>query len=159
MSTERKRSGFTLVEILIVVIILGILAAIIIPQFSDASNEARESTLTSNLQILRSQVGLYKIQHRDVYPDSTDTVTFETALTTRTDELGAASTDPDALGPYMQRVPNNPFTTDDADPLFIFGVLDSAAAGGSHWFFNTVTGAVIANDGGESPDGTLHSSY
>jgi len=39
-----KNSGFTLVEILIVVVILGILAAIVIPQFSQASLEAREST-------------------------------------------------------------------------------------------------------------------
>ena len=161
MSIERKRSGFTLVEILIVVIILGILAAIIIPQFSDASTEARESTLTSNLQILRSQVGLYKIQHLDEYPDSTvDSATFEAGLTTQTDDLGDASTDPDALGPYMQKVPNNPFTTNAAHPFFTFGGLDTDAADDSHWFFNTVTGAIIANDGGTAPDSvTLHSSY
>ena len=50
MMTKRKNSGFTLVEILIVVVILGILAAIVIPQFSQASNEARESSLKSNLK-------------------------------------------------------------------------------------------------------------
>ena len=47
-----KRSangGFTLVEILIVVIILGILAAIVIPQFTQASTEARISNLKTNL--------------------------------------------------------------------------------------------------------------
>ena len=151
---SRKRSGFTLVEILIVVIILGILAAIIIPQFTDASSEARESTLTSNLQILRSQIGLYKIQHRDTYPDSTSTATFETALTTRTDEFGAASVAADALGPYMQKIPANPFS-DTADPLFGFD--GAVAAGGSHWDFDTTTGAITANDGGTSPDGTAHS--
>jgi len=42
---KRNSRGFTLVEILIVVIILGILAAIVIPQFSSASNDARRSNV------------------------------------------------------------------------------------------------------------------
>ena len=78
---KTRRTGFTLVEILIVVIILGILAAIVIPQFTEASSDARESSLTSNLQTLRSQLGLFKIQHNDDYPNSTDTDTFEDRLT------------------------------------------------------------------------------
>ena len=62
------RRGFTLVEILIVVIILGILAAIVIPQFTNASQNARESSLQSTLQTLRSQIQLYKLQHGDSLP-------------------------------------------------------------------------------------------
>ena len=46
----RGSSGFTLVEILIVVIILGILAAIVIPQFTNASNDARQNSVASTLQ-------------------------------------------------------------------------------------------------------------
>ena len=150
MSIERKRSGFTLVEILIVVIILGILAAIIIPQFSDASNEARESTLTSNLQILRSQVGLYKIQHLDNYPVA-PTAAFETSLTTQTEEDGTAWVSGPALGPYMQKVPDNPFATTDVK--FVF---DSVTDGTSHWNFDTTTGAITANDDQDTPDGDNH---
>ena len=47
--THGRKSGFTLIEILIVVIILGILAAIVIPQFSNASNDARKSSLASTV--------------------------------------------------------------------------------------------------------------
>ncbi len=61
----KAESGFTLVEILIVVVILGILAAIVIPQFTDASTQAKESALASDLQMMRSQLELYKIQHND----------------------------------------------------------------------------------------------
>ncbi len=68
MKARVRKSGFTLVEILIVVIILGILAAIIIPQFTDASTDAKQSSLDSNLQTLQSQFELYKVQHNDVYP-------------------------------------------------------------------------------------------
>ncbi|MEE9370683.1 MAG: prepilin-type N-terminal cleavage/methylation domain-containing protein, partial [Sedimentisphaerales bacterium] len=61
----KAESGFTLVEILIVVVILGILAAIVIPQFTDASTQAKESALASDIQMMRSQLELYKIQHND----------------------------------------------------------------------------------------------
>src|SRR5436309_12266584 len=66
--TRRSQRGFTLVEILIVVIILGILAAIVIPQFTNASNDARKSNLSSQLQTLRAQIELYKLQHKETNP-------------------------------------------------------------------------------------------
>ncbi len=64
-----RKGGFTLVEILIVVIILGILAAIVIPQFTNASQDARKSSVSSLLQTIRSQIELYKIQHGDTLPN------------------------------------------------------------------------------------------
>src|SRR5437764_13888180 len=65
---RRSKRGFTLVEILIVVIILGILAAIVIPQFTNASQDARKSNVVSQLQTLRAQIELYKLQHKDSIP-------------------------------------------------------------------------------------------
>ena len=70
-----------MVEILIVVVILGILAAIVIPQFTEASTEAKVSRLASDLQTMRSQIELYKIQHSDVLPGTVDDVDFEAAMT------------------------------------------------------------------------------
>ena len=64
-----RRRAFTLIEILIVVVILGILAAIVIPQFTDASTQATESSVRSQLQTIRAQLELYKVQNNDVYPD------------------------------------------------------------------------------------------
>ncbi|MBX3351470.1 MAG: type II secretion system protein [Phycisphaeraceae bacterium] len=63
-----RRNAFTLVEILIVVVILGILAAIVIPQFTKASESAVRSTLKSQLQTIVSQVELYRVRNRGVYP-------------------------------------------------------------------------------------------
>lgn len=65
--------GFTLIELLIVVIILAILAAIVIPQFANTTNDAREGALDANLSTLRSAVELYKIQHKNVYPGTAPT--------------------------------------------------------------------------------------
>jgi len=102
MSVVRQaKRGFTLVEILIVVIILGILAAIVIPQFTNASQDARKSSLVSQLQTLRSQVELYKLQHGDALPD----------LVTSWDPfLKTSSYGGKTYGPYMQAVPTNPLT-------------------------------------------------
>ncbi len=124
-----KRTGFTLVEILIVVIILGILAAIIVPQFTDASNEARMSSIQSDLQTVRSQIELYKAQHNDEDPwaqsDGTS-VGFWTQMTTKTNPDGTAGGN---LGPYLQQEPGNPFRNDSTTVL---NVADDGDAGW-HW--------------------------
>jgi len=66
---QRNRSNaFTLVEILIVVVILGILAAIVIPQFTKASESAVRSTLKSQLQTIVSQIELYRVRNKGIYP-------------------------------------------------------------------------------------------
>lgn len=138
---NRKQSAFTLVEILIVVVILGILAAIVIPQFTDAGNDARASSLKSDLQTIRSQLALYKVQHLDTYPVA---ATFVTQLTTKTDSAGAAGGN---LGPYLQTFPANPYSN-----LATVEVENGTAGrgNGSHgWHFDTATGAFSSDDNAE----------
>ncbi|MBN1942013.1 MAG: prepilin-type N-terminal cleavage/methylation domain-containing protein [Phycisphaerae bacterium] len=53
---KRKNDAFTLIEILVVVILVGIMAAIVIPQFTDASDDARENRDVMNLRILQNAV-------------------------------------------------------------------------------------------------------
>jgi general secretion pathway protein G len=60
--------GFTLIEILIVVVILGILAAIVIPQFTNAAQDANVSSARSQLQTMRSQIELYRVQNNGAIP-------------------------------------------------------------------------------------------
>jgi len=110
MTVRRTRKGgFTLVEILIVVIILGILAAIVIPQFTSASQDARKNSLTSQLQTLRSQIELYKLQHLDNLP--TTLIGSSPAwdqLTNKSDNTGATgTTSAYPFGPYLQSAPTN----------------------------------------------------
>ena len=67
--TKRNQSrGFTLIEILIVVVILGILAAIVIPQFTNAAQDANVSSARSQLQTMRSQIELYRVQNNGAIP-------------------------------------------------------------------------------------------
>lgn len=139
-----KRSAFTLVEILIVMVILGILAAIVIPQFSQASQEAKLSDLINNLQMIRTQVELYKIQHFNELPGTGAHMDFVTAMTSfsQPDGMPSVAGSPNAFGRYLQKVPNNPFT--------MTNTIDVSAMepeiGTSAWFFNTETGEFRAND-------------
>jgi prepilin-type N-terminal cleavage/methylation domain-containing protein len=64
----RIQAGFTLVELLIVVIILAVLAAIIVPQFSSATKDAELAALDANLARLRAAIELYQAQHGGKYP-------------------------------------------------------------------------------------------
>lgn len=121
IKVNNRTRGFTLVEILIVVVILGILAAIVIPQFTNASQEASASSLKSQLQTVRSQIELMRVKHNGFVPD------FVT-------EQWLPLTDPDAYdpgwteGPYLQSDPINPFT---GNSLIV--------AGTSHLFGSSAT--------------------
>ena len=145
----RKNKGFTLVEILIVVVILGILAAIVIPQFSQASTDAKLSSLTSNLQSIRSQIELYKIQHNDELPGA-GTATLVDALTDQTDIAGAAGTD---YGPYLQSIPVNPFN--NLNTIATGTAAASPLDNTTGWYFNTTTGEFWANDDFDATHGDL----
>jgi len=137
----RSQKGFTLVEILIVVVILGILAAIVIPQFTSASTEAKNNSLKADLQTLRSQIELFKIQHDDTWPGggmgSLTDVQFVTDMTTRQTYGGKA------YGPYMQKVPANAFTNSGTMTFVATGSHENNAAG---WNMDPNTGEVHPTD-------------
>lgn len=132
----KAEKGFTLVEILIVVVILGILAAIVIPQFTSASTEAKESALVSDIQSMRSQIELYKIHHNDELP-GTQGIDFETAMTSVTDQDGGVGSGPTfRFGPYMREIPINPFN--DLNTVLEDATATSGAVAGSNlngWHF------------------------
>jgi len=135
LASKQVARGFTLVEILIVVVILGILAAIVIPQFTSASETAKASSLVTQLQTIRSQLELYQVQHNGVYP----TIVADTnwnKMTAGTDVLGAPGTD---FGPYLQQAPANAF-----QPSATATSAAAAAAAGVGWEYIDATGAIRA---------------
>ena len=137
----RKNTGFTLVEILIVVIILGILAAIVIPQFTEASNDARVSALVSDLQTARSQIELYKVQHKDNYPGTvsgTWTIgNFVPHLTGKTTIDGVAG---GTLGSYLGKFPTNPFSVSGGNTVALVTTDPNTGSTTVGWWFNSTTG-------------------
>jgi len=132
----RKHSAFTLVEILIVVIILGILAAIVIPQFTEASNDARESAMKSDLQTVRSQLELYKVQHLDSYPDDF------AKLTSKTNADGTTTNG--TLGPYLTKMPTNGYN--DKATVEIEAGTDGRGDNSHGWHFDSTGGTFAPDD-------------
>jgi prepilin-type N-terminal cleavage/methylation domain-containing protein len=167
-ANKRSTAGFTLVELLIVVIVLAILAAIVVPQFANTANDARASAVDSNLAAMRSAVELYRQQH-GVYPGdlaasggtcpagstagtgAADTnQAYVDQLTRYTSITGQSCTGTNAtfnLGPYLREIPVNP-----ANNLATVEILTGAVLGAvpapdnSHgWVFNVVTGEIAAD--------------
>jgi type II secretion system protein G len=141
MRKKRKR-GFTLVEVLIVVVILAILAATIIPKYTDSTEEARSSNARYNLHVLRSQIELFKAQHNGTAPSEAQIVN---QLTQQTDLDGTPNPGVGAYGPYLQMIPMNPFNNDSTivDAGGTIPPVAEAASGG--WLYDEATGQIWIN--------------
>ena len=162
-----SQKGFTLIEILIVVMVLGILAMIIVPQINVSTEDAKESTLSTNITTLRNAIELYYHQHNGVYPGavtgtdgsaSTDSGVaandFLEQLTQYTSAAGVVSTTKDTTykyGPYLKNgvLPTNPFN-DMATVLCDIATKDITSKTSDKttgWKFYVITGNLMANDG------------
>jgi len=137
-----RRTAFTLVEVLVVVIVLSILALVVVPEFSSATTTSKEATLKANLRAVRAQIALFKIQHNDSYP-SNATFANEMTLASKADKSTAAiGTANYPYGPYLRAVPVNPF-----NDLATVGAPADDADNDTGWVYNETTGALTANDG------------
>lgn len=131
MTTTRR--AFTLVEILIVVVILGILAAIVVPQFADASTMAIKSSLQRQLQQIDNQIELYRGAHSGQYPTADATAPMSAGGTN--DGWGVMVSEQ-----YLKVAPINPYTS---RTLLVAGDGATAAAEPATslngWYFNRST--------------------
>ncbi len=155
----RSRYGFTLMEVLIVMMVFAIMAVTVLPQFTAANDDALDAALRENLKKLRTQIELYRLQHRGQYPahGSRSSEDFLDAMLLSSDADG--STGPagtKSLGPYFEgRLPANPYSggtkvrivdniseaLPDDDPVF-------------GWIYCPATGKIKANSTGTAADGT-----
>ncbi len=122
--------AFTLIEILIVVVILGILAAIIVPQVSRASEEAAETATYNELQKIRRHIEVYRIRNNGNFP----TV------------VAGDGTWGQIIGPdHLQAPPTNPWVGGAASRVIAIGVAPDASYQTAHgWIYNPATGGVWA---------------
>ncbi len=152
--------GFSLVEMIIVVVIIGIIAAIAVPRLSSGARGADESALIGDLSAMRRSIDIYAAEHGGKFPGAkpdggsgaANSVTaFITQMTKYTNGGGRVSDIRDGghvYGPYLRTIPPIPVgpnkgnTTiaidkDNSPPLV------TASTGG--WVYNPTTGEIIAN--------------
>ena len=168
MKTPR---AFTLVEILIVVVLLGILAAIVIPSVAKSGITARESALASDVSLLRRFVLIYKSHHLEVspgYPNGNPTAaptgdvfmeqaTLSSNAGGRTASVGTPGF---PYGPYLSRLPVNPMNNLSTVQMVSNDTPFPAAADGSHgWIFKPQTGEVRPDNTGTNSRGIAYYDY
>lgn len=136
---SQRNPGFTLFEILIVVVIMAVLAASIIPQFLDSTKDAKISTVEFNLQTLRAQIDRYKLQHGGKLP--TATLVELTSKTNRAGIIGTSNLFP--YGPYVRALPMNPFTNANSVTAISHSPSAADVTGIGGWLYNATTGEIF----------------
>jgi len=133
MRMHSNQRGFTLIEVVIIIVILGILAAVAIPKYQDLSGEAKEAAARSSLGSLRSAITIYY---------ATQAVKTGTATWPPFDSLNTS-------GVVMeQSIPPNPYVTSLGDSILPVGAGVSKGtiqAGGAGWVYKTTTGEIWLN--------------
>jgi len=126
------RNGFTLVEILIVVVILGILAAIVIPSYAGAIEEASIGTTTSELQKLRRAVEVFQVRNENSLP----------AVVAGDGTWGELVV---GTGEYLKEAPANAFVGGANQKVIALGAGPDTAYQSTHgWVYNSTTGQIWA---------------
>lgn len=133
-----KKRGFTLVEIMIVIVIIAVLAAAIIPQFTDSTNDARESTARFNTQTLRGQLEVYKAQHLGEYPPALDDLTVKT-------NADHTKTGSPTLGPYCFEIPTDAVTSSATVTPSTAAPIGAVSGTTGGWLYNSTTGEIRIN--------------
>ncbi len=134
-TTMSRRNGFTLLELVIVILILGIVAAIAVPRMGNQTRTARDNAARQSLGILRNAIELYNAQNGSYpAPDSNNTLA-------------------QLLAPYL----NGPFPTPgvghhgDSSTVVTTTMTPNSSANGG-WLYSSSTGDLKIN--GDSPYGS-----
>jgi len=164
----KMKKAFSLVELIIVVAVLGILAAMVVPQFQGHVTEAKEAAVKDNLRILRAAIAFYAAQHRGSPPgyfngQPTPSFTLYLQLTSYTDMEGNATgtkSQDHPYGPYLRRFPQNCFNNKTTVRMLADGEFFPASADGSYgWLYKPATKTIRLDWPGTDKDGIRYYDY
>ena len=131
-----QRRGFTLVELVVVILILGILAGVAAPKMFNTSAAATDNGLKQTLGIIRDAIELYAAQHGGEFPPSDNSANFQAALK-------------DYIRGPFPKCPIGP--AKNSTVLVVSGPTTTGAAEPDEgWAFNSSTGQFICNFSGMS---------
>lgn len=138
-----NRKAFTLVELVVVIMILGILAGVAAPKLLSTSGQATDNGLRQSLSIIRNAIEIYAAQNAgDLPPCSGVGADFKTALE-----------------PYIRgEFPESPVGAQDNDITPTSGAT-TTADNATGWMFNTKDGTFICNSTATGVDGAAYSTY
>jgi prepilin-type N-terminal cleavage/methylation domain-containing protein len=148
---RHARPAFSMIELVIVVVILGVIASIAIPRFSNAAQRSENSAVLASTRILNQAVEHYVAEHADRCPATApdgqiinNPLAFQKRLLGKTDDIGRLNTG--IFGPYLREFPMNP--KNGLATLRIDG--DPAGANLAGWRFDSKRGIIVPDDSGIS---------
>ena len=165
------KKAFSLVEILIVVVILGVLAGIVMTQLAGATSDARSASAKTILETMRKQIEMYALQHSGIapgYPNGDTTaapspMTFVWQMTygsKRTGEYASPGTAGYPFGPYLRTFPKNPFNDEWGITMIANnGSFPAAATGNLGWIYKPATREIRLDWAGADEEGVRYYDY
>jgi len=144
---RKSLPAFTLVELLIVVVILGILAAVVIPQFSNSSDSSEEAALLYDLRIMREAIRRYALDHDGNFPTS---LTALARFTNKSGVMAGNKTATYKYGKYIREIPPCPVGPNKGGMGWVaIGNNPPTVPSGSAtvgWLYHSASGNVWPND-------------
>lgn len=143
MNLRTRNQAFTLVELVIVLVIIGVIAAVAVPRISRGATNASATAVTVDLAVLRKAIELYRAEHEGMFPTVND---FANQMTMFSDIDGDSfNATPDvangiAFGPYLKAIPALPVGVRKGST----GVA-AVDAPGIGWIYTEATGKIRAN--------------
>ena len=144
-SRATRRRAFSLLELVIVIVIMGVLAAIAVPRIVGASERAKAEAVSNDLAEVRNAIEVYKAEHQGRIPG----LQFVAQMTQYSNETGTTSANRGPkfpFGPYLKEIPKNPYSGKNT-VRFLLQAAQSAGTRATDrgWTYNTVTGEFAAD--------------
>jgi prepilin-type N-terminal cleavage/methylation domain-containing protein len=147
---EHKDGGFTLIELMIVVAIIGILAALALPKFAQLVEKSREASTRASMNTLRSSIAIYYGDNDGHYPEALETVAAN-SMSRYLDVIPPVKATHSGIGVGTSESPSG--TT------VLYSTDDNINATGGGWRYSMKSGEIFINSSATDSKGLPYSTY